>query len=95
MSYRAFDSTIRYQDFLPREVTPGGLMSNPTFEPLDSAVAAAGAWVAQNGVEPINVETVVVPFAPGSPTSSALTTTFTSGNTSSFQFVRLWYRARQ
>ena len=94
MSYRTSDTTIRFRDFLPREVSDGGMFSGPAFESLESAVAAANAWIAQSSVEPINLETVVIPYVPGSSTGAGLIKVSISPHNSFFQFVRLWYRPR-
>lgn len=56
---------LAYQDFVPpfRVVTPEGLFAaqldrESTFA---AAVAAAGAWIREHGIRPLQLETVVLP----------------------------------
>ncbi len=52
---------IEYKDFVPRMLGPAGFLGEPEFESLEDAMEACNKWIESNGVEVINVETVVLP----------------------------------
>jgi hypothetical protein len=86
---------IAYRDFVPRLLSPPGFLGEPEFETLQDAVQACGAWIDENGVDVVNVETVVLPnvhhpFEEGTEDvnlrqNDDLVTPWN-------QFVRVWYR---
>ena len=86
---------IAFRDFRPAMLDAGGLVASPTFEPLETAIEAANAWIRKSGVAVINVETVLVPNL------TLLTDTTTAEapmfrvNQEAFwyQVVRVWYEA--
>jgi hypothetical protein len=65
-----------------------------TFETFDACVDAARAWVAENSIQVINIETVVLPniYEPNEQgtTDTDLETT-DEVHTHWYQFVRVWY----
>ena len=86
---------IRYRDFVPRQLDPGGFLAPATYESFDAAVDAASAWLVETNVQVLNVETVVLPnvwsrFEEGTNDASL----GTSGESPSHwhQFVRIWYQ---
>jgi hypothetical protein len=88
-----------FRDFVPRQLQAPrlGLSAKALqgeFESLESALAAANAWLAGAGVEVVNVETVVLPnlwnnWEEGSqdPVLGG-----SSGAMYWHQFIRVWYR---
>jgi hypothetical protein len=85
---------IRYQDFTPQMLTPPGFLTVATYEPLQVAVDAANAWIKENGIHILNIETLLLPniwsrFEEGSSDPSL----GTSGESPSqwHQVVRVWY----
>jgi hypothetical protein len=86
---------IAYRDLAPQQVSPAALLQPAQFEPLAKAVAAANDWIAAQGVEVVNVETVVLPnlwgpYAQG--TEDPNIGTRTDFPLAWNQFVRVWYR---
>jgi hypothetical protein len=81
---------IGYKDFLPA-VLKSGLFSTE-HEMLPAAVVRANEWIAESGVNVINVETVVLPNVEQVEDASQVGIR-TSGELSSywFQVVRVWY----
>jgi len=86
---------IQFKDFVPRMIAPPQLFKAGEYESFEEALAAANQWIAENNVQLLNVETVVLPniwsrFEDGS-TDVALGS---SGDMVSHwhQFIRCWYR---
>ena len=52
---------IRYQDFIPKMVTPPALFTPPTYEEFDVALEAANRWIKENEIRVVTMETVVLP----------------------------------
>ena len=52
---------IRYQDFTPQMLTPPGFLTHATYEPLQVAVDAVNAWIKENGIHILNIETLLLP----------------------------------
>lgn len=85
---------IAFIDFVPEQMSPGGLLVPAEFESFEAAVAEANRWIAEKNVRILGVETVVLPnlhsrHEEGS-TDPALRT---HGDMPSswHQFVRVWY----
>jgi hypothetical protein len=79
---------IDQQDFIPRTLSThwlGGLKTD-TF---DSAVEAAGKWIDENGIDVINIETIVLPIGSDDVTENPAIEGFPA---MSRQFIRVWYR---
>lgn len=87
---------ISFRDFTPAVKDRGGLFRQPTMEELSAAVARANEWAADNDIQVINIETVVLPniHLPGEE-GSADTQLHTSGDMGSrwHQFIRVWYQS--
>jgi hypothetical protein len=88
---------IAFRDFAPRQVSAPALLRPATFEPLERALEEANEWVRSNGIEVLNVETVVLPnlWSPYSrgtadPNQMLQPEFAVAWN----QFIRVWYRAR-
>lgn len=89
---------LRYIDFIPKQLAEPGLFAPGAHEDFDAAVAAANAWLAENRVNLICIETVVLPnlwsrWEGGSKDASIQT----SGENPSrwHQFLRIWYHDAQ
>lgn len=86
---------IRFKDFEAVVLKPGGLLSHPRKKGLDSALGELNRWVDSEGVEVINVETVLLPnlHSQENPTTrDALMTTSLKLSSTWSQIVRVWYR---
>lgn len=85
---------LRYLDFVPRQVKAPGLITEGLYENFDAAVKAANGWLAENHVQLLQLETVVMPnlwndWEEGTKDASIST----SGDAPSrwHQFLRVWY----
>ena len=85
---------IAYQDFVPEKIASGGFFKMASYESLNECLRQANRWIAANGIEVVNVETVVLPnmYAPGEE-GSAHVQLRTSGEMSAtwHQFIRVWH----
>jgi len=89
---------IAFRDFSPRNLDkPGFSKGVGEWEPLSAALAAANEWIASEGIEVLNVETVVLPCHPSERAfsdSSAPAAHVNGGNWHvARQVVRVWHRA--
>jgi len=86
---------LEFRDFVPQMTDKGGFFRMPTMQQLSQALREANAWIAQNQVNVINIETVVLPniHSPGEEGSQDVLLT-TSGEMSAHwcQLIRVWYR---
>jgi hypothetical protein len=87
---------IQFRDFAPQMLTPPGFLKMATHETLQAAVDKANAWIKDDGVRVVNIETVLLPniwsrYEEGS-SDPALGT---SGESPSqwHQVVRVWYES--
>jgi hypothetical protein len=88
---------IKYQDFAPQLIKRGMLHAD-RMENFDAAVEVANQWIAANGIEPLNVETVVLPNitpdrSEGTSDGRVETEEAMTSVNEWYQFVRVWYRA--
>jgi len=88
---------IVYRDFAPRLIKRGMLHADQ-MENFDAAVRSANEWIAANGIEPTNVETVVLPNitpdrSEGTGDGRVETEEAMTSVNEWYQFVRVWYRA--
>lgn len=88
-----------YQDFIPKRIpaSKGGLFRSSTPEGHQSfrdAVEEANAWVVAQGVEVVNIETVVLPNIWEEHEQGTEDGSLYTGTSASYwhQFVRVWYR---
>ncbi len=83
---------ILYHDFLPQETPRGGLFGGVDFSSFDSCVVAMNAWLEENPVDVLRMETVMLPnihnVNEDGPSDTEL---HASSHTVWYQFVRLWY----
>lgn len=88
---------IWFRDFVPRMTAAPGWLKPAEYESFESAVEAANHWLEQDGVELVQLETVVLPniwstYEEGSVDSSIGTPV---GQPSHWnQFLRCWYRVK-
>jgi hypothetical protein len=83
---------IQFRDFVPQQVK-GKWHEGKKYEDFEAAVAAAGQWLGEAKITPVQIETVALPNI-GAPhedgtTDAALGTT--SGWATWHQFLRIWY----
>lgn len=95
---------IGCRDFAPRQLTPlvppGALFAwvslmnmQGEYESFDSALAAANAWIGEERIEVINVETVVLPNIWQPSEEGTRDAGLRTGDLAVWhQFVRVWYR---
>lgn len=88
---------ISYRDFAPLRIKRG-LLHSDQYESFDAAVAAANEWIADNHVDPMNVETVVLPNissdkSEGTRDARVETEEAMTSINEWYQFVRVWYHA--
>lgn len=86
---------IQFRDFVPKMLSAPALFKAGEYESIEAALVAANAWIVENNLQIVNVETVVLPniwsrYEEGT-TDVALGT---SGEMPSHwhQFVRIWYQ---
>lgn len=91
---------MNFRDFVPRSIESkskflGLEFPETTFETFNACVDAARAWVAEQNIEVINLETVVLPniYEPNE-AGTVDTDLVASGEvrTHWYQFLRVWYR---
>ncbi len=86
---------IDFEDFVPNMMDSGGLFRSPTMEEMSATVHRANQWVAQNNVEVVNVETVVLPNIHNAGEEGSNDASLrTPGEVQStwHQFMRVWYK---
>lgn len=88
---------IAYRDFVPRMLGPTGLLGEPSFQTLQDALDGCNAWIAEQAVEILHIETVVLPnvhhpFEEGSEDVNIRQDDdwVTPWN----QFIRVWFRGK-
>jgi 3-oxoacyl-[acyl-carrier-protein] synthase III len=88
---------IAYHDFAPHLIKHGMLHADQ-MENFDAAVVAANQWLAANGIDPLNIETVVLPNitpdrSEGTNDGRVETEEAMTSVNEWYQFIRVWYRA--
>jgi site-specific recombinase XerD len=88
---------IAYHDFAPHLIKHGMLHADQ-MENFDNAVEAMNKWLAANNIQPMNVETVVLPNitpdrSEGTNDGRVETEEAMTSVNEWYQFVRVWYRA--
>ncbi len=88
---------LKYKDFVPKRIPgqAGGFFSAATperHESFDKALDEANAWISNNEINILNVETVVLPniwaeHEEGTEDGSL----YTSGTSHRHQFIRCWF----
>ncbi|MEY4386075.1 MAG: hypothetical protein RLY20_1358 [Verrucomicrobiota bacterium] len=83
---------IAFKDFFPTTLRKGVLSSD--YEGFGAVVNRANKWIADSGVQVLNVETLVLPNVSTEAEAQA-TNIRTSGEVSSYwrQILRVWYEA--
>jgi hypothetical protein len=86
---------LQYRDFVPKQIEAPGFLTPGVHESFEAAVAACNEWLANEEIQLISLETVVLPniwsrWEEGSVDASI----GTSGDAPSrwHQFLRCWYR---
>ena len=86
---------IQFKDFAPEAVeSKAFIFTSRTIGTFQSALDEANRWVNQNGIDVMNIETVLLPemHSEDGTTDTDLTT---SGEMRSswYQFIRVWYKS--
>ena len=83
---------IEVQDFVP-EKAKGGLFKAGTIQPFEEVVDEMNAWLKENEVDVVSVETVVLPNI-HEEEGSRDTELYTAGESHSqwYQLIRVWYK---
>ena len=93
---------IAFRDFVPQPLNYTGppkgffaLRKVPEFETFEEAVALANAWIAQDAIRVIHLETVILPhvYIRDAKDVSETEQAIVEGHKVAFweQFVRVWY----
>ena len=83
---------LSYRDFAPDKGDK--TLTGVQWKGLDSALTAANSWIAQESIEPLHVETVVLPnmYAPGETGTGDAAVPVAFGMANFYQFIRVWYQ---
>ena len=87
---------IAYRDFAPHLIKRGMLHADQ-YENFNAAVAAANSWITESLIDPITIETVVLPNitldrSEGTSDGRVETEEAMTSVNEWYQFVRVWYR---
>lgn len=86
--------TIKYKDFLPAATERGGLFGGVDFSGFDTCVVAMNQWVAEQEVEIMRLESVILPNIHNVEEEGTTDTELhASAHTIWYQFLRVWYYA--
>ena len=86
---------LRFKDFAPRRKTKGGFFSAEDYESFEKAAEAAGAWLRDSAIRPLNVETVLLPNVWDEGEEGTADGSLDTGNAATWhQIVRVWYEAK-
>lgn len=88
---------IEYIDFVPEKLTPSRPLGEPDFETLRDCLDRANAWIAEQGADVVNVETVVLPqlHDPNEEGSEDVNLRQNDDYVTPWnQFLRVWYRTK-
>ena len=81
---------IGFEDFAPKLVKSG--LFSREFESFEAALAGANAWIDQNGVDVVNIETVVLPQIWREDGTTDVDLRVGGGTSCTWhQFIRVWY----
>jgi hypothetical protein len=88
---------LAFRDFAPQMTDPPGLFKPARFTSLQHALNEANSWINLNGIDVVNVETVVLPntWSPHEQGTSD-PELHQSGDmpTAWNQFIRVWYHSK-
>lgn len=82
---------IKYLDFSPIKL-PKIKVGDFIWESLDQTITRASDWVSSNGINVINIETVLLPNVYDKDTSMQQIHTSGENSSSWFQIVRIWFQ---
>jgi len=86
---------IRFHDFAPRQLAPPGVFHDGKYDTFESAVSGANAWIREQQIKVINFETVVLPNMWEEDGTQDPEICTHPGHALWYQFVRVWYEARE
>jgi len=86
---------LTFKDFTPRQVKPPGFLQAAEYGSFEDAARAAGNWMKSKGVQPIQIETVVLPNIYGPFEKGSADPELQTGGEHGgwYQFLRIWYEA--
>jgi hypothetical protein len=86
---------IRQRTFAPRLLDAGGLLRPADYSSLDDLVDEASVWIASEGLDVVNVETLLLETTASRPPELAQNghIDWDTGLNGIYQYVRVWYRA--
>ena len=85
---------IKCKDFVPKIITKGGFFTTAKAQEFQSCLDHANQWISENKIQPLNIETVVLPNIHDPLEEGSMDTNLdTLGDTTSSwnQFIRIWY----
>lgn len=87
--------SFRQRTFAPRLLDAGGLLRPALYSSLDDLVEEARAWIASEGLDVINVETLLLETTASRPPELAGNghIDWDTGLNGIYQYVRVWYRS--
>ena len=85
---------IKFEDFEPKIVKSGGMLSSNVYESMEDVMVKVNALITRRGVELVNIETVVLPniHADGEEGTRDPDLPVFGGMGEWNQFIRVWYR---
>jgi len=80
---------IKYKEYKIKVTKPGGMLSNPRFEPVKETLLRMNNWIEEKEIMVLNIETLIIPH-----TSSRRGAWKVSGGESFYwnQIFRVWYQ---
>lgn len=82
---------IDQKDFIPKTLSTHWFKGLQV-DSFDAAIVAANEWINAEGIDVINIETIVLPVGPNDETESPMTLVASQYGFSLRQFIRVWYR---
>ena len=85
---------LTFKDFPPAVLKAPGFLSAGAYEDLAGLARTADQWLKENGVRPLNVETLLIPSQGAGVTGSPVTHIARDFNITWMQVVRVWYETK-
>ena len=86
---------LRQRTFAPRLLDAGGLLRPAAYSSLEAIVDEANDWISAEGIEVVNVETLMLETSASRPPDldGNGRMTWDPGVEVIYQYVRVWYRS--
>ena len=88
---------ITNKDFAPQILKKGGMFKSAQIESFDDMENAMNAWINENNIDVVSIETVVLPNIHDSDEEGSEDTMLGTGRESSsnwYQLIRVWHRVK-